>query len=462
MKVLVVSLNRERIPDVVAPLGCAYVLETLLESGHSADFLDLLPSETPLEDLRHRVVDTTPDLVALSVRNLDCSVEPQRKNVLPWIREVVQTLKACDVAILIGGSGFSLLPERFLEALDLDIGLAGPCERSLPKFLQHFHQREAWPTIPGLAWRDEQGVIHVNASQPWGIPAKAPARGWEFLDAEYYHQEGGAINLQTKRGCAFRCTFCTYPKLEGELVLQREAMGVVDEIQWWMEERGVKHFFFVDSVFNAPAEHARAILNEMLRRNLRPSWTAYINPLGLEGEMVDLMLESGCIGIEMGIDSGSDLILRKLKKGFLPSQVQRALSACSQSGLKTCVNLIFGSPGENLSTVNETIDLLNRFPDLPVISMVGVRIYPGTPIHQTAEREGLVNRHTDFLQPTFYFSPQFDQSCMNRLIEQAGARRNWVIPDVQINTNLEFFQRLRKRRFKGPMWRVLSAAPPSV
>ena len=464
MRILLISVNRERIPDAVAPIGCAYVLQTLIHSGHEVSFFDLLPfssSRQALLELGDHVLSEPWDLVAISVRNLDASVEPQRRNTLPWISQVVKHVRKNSVApILMGGSGFSLLPERLLEILDIDFGITGPCEQSLPKFLQNINSPEQWKNIPGLVYRSRgQQKIICNPSKPWGIPAQGPIDGWKMMNRQYYYDEGGAINVQTRRGCQFRCTFCTYPKLEGNLVLQRDPHGIVDELVWWKDHHGVKHFFFVDSVFNAPWDHTELILNEIINRKLKISWTAYVNPLGLTASMIELMLNSGCIGIEMGIDSGSDLVLRKLKKGFLPKQVRQSLNSCCRMGLKSCVNLIFGSPGENLETVRETIDLLNEFPHFPVISMVGVRIYPGTPIYQMAKSEGVINKKTDLLNPTFYFSPHFDEGCMQVLLHQAKIRKNWVIPDEQVNTNIELFQKLRRRKMKGPLWRVLRAEP---
>ena len=94
--------------------------------------------------------------------------------------------------------------------------------------------------------------------------------------------------------------------------------------------------------------------------------------------------------------------------------------------------------------------------------MVGVRVYPGTPIYREAIAENIVHPDSDFLQPTFYYSPTFDEGCMSLLLKQARARKNWVIPDAHVNTNLEFFRQLRLRQMKGPLWRVLRATQIGV
>ena len=86
----------------------------------------------------------------------------------------------------------------------------------------------------------------------------------------------------------------------------------------------VQHVFFVDSVFNLPAPHAKQICRTLIDRNVGLPWTCYANPLGFDAELAELMARSRCAGLEIGSDSGCDEILAKLRKGFDTGALLRA------------------------------------------------------------------------------------------------------------------------------------------
>ena len=96
-----------------------------------------------------------------------------------------------------------------------------------------------------------------------------------------YVRRGGFVGVQTKRGCPFQCIYCVYPQLEGRRYRLRSPEAVVEEIENVAVRSKVRHFFFVDSVFNDPREHALAICRELGRRRLPVRWSAYLQPGGL-------------------------------------------------------------------------------------------------------------------------------------------------------------------------------------
>src|SRR5512136_867610 len=131
MRVLLVSANRERIPDPIFPLGLAYIAAAARQAEHEVAVADLCFGRHPLDDLRQQVNAFQPDVVGLSIRNIDNAAYPLTVEYLDQHCEVVETLRVVTRApIILGGSGFAILPQPYMQALDGDWGVAGEGEQA--------------------------------------------------------------------------------------------------------------------------------------------------------------------------------------------------------------------------------------------------------------------------------------------------------------------------------------------
>jgi len=183
-----------------------------------------------------------------------------------------------------------------------------------------------------------------------------PDRG--LVDPRYY-ERFGIESLQTKRGCPLRCDYCTYPTIEGRVGRLRDPAAVVDELLALSEQQaGVAHVFVVDSVFNLPKGHAKAVCREMIRRGSTIPWTCYANPLGFDEELAELMALSHCAGMEVGADSGSDVTLDRLRKGFTTAQIRSFHDLARRAGIPDCHTFLLGTPGESFDDVLRTLDFI--------------------------------------------------------------------------------------------------------
>ena len=132
-----------------------------------------------------------------------------------------------------------------------------------------------------------------------------------FVDPRYYELDG-TDNIQTKRGCSFRCAYCDYPDLEGQRLQLRSPDAVADEVLQRAQAPDVSFLFFVDSVFNVPQKHALAICEALIGRGSPIPWVAYVSPVQLDSELVSAMARAGCVGVEIGSDTGTAEGLRRL------------------------------------------------------------------------------------------------------------------------------------------------------
>ena len=126
MRVLLVSANREHLPDPIFPLGLAYVAAAARQGGHDVEIADLCFGSRPIRALEQQLRRFRPDVVGLSIRNIDNAAYPLTVEYLPLHGQVVNAIrKTTSARIVLGGSGFSILPEACMQVLDADFGVTG-------------------------------------------------------------------------------------------------------------------------------------------------------------------------------------------------------------------------------------------------------------------------------------------------------------------------------------------------
>ncbi len=456
LRVLLISANTEKLPDPVFPIGAAYMAAVAEAHGHTVQTLDLCFLEALQPALEQAVRTAAPDVIGISLRNLDSSSYPLNTSYIDDYKTLVDALRRLTGApLVLGGAGFTVMPTTIMEYLSADIGVVGEGEMAFPWVLGRLAAGE--PIASTADFRCDRvggGVcvsptVRIKRLDLTGEPMR------QRFDLHSYYQRGGALNIQTKRGCYFECVFCSYPLIEGSKVRMRSAAAVADEIQAMREEFQIRHWFFVDNIFNMPMRHCKEICEELAARDLDIEWSGYLNPRFVDEELCRLMARSGCKAIEFGTDSGSATMIRNLKKEFEPEDLRQASALCHRYGLKFCHSLLLGGPGETLDTVNETIDLMDELQPTAVIALVGIRVLPGTGMVEIALRDGQIDPDDNLLYPKFYVSPGLGDELIDRVEAHARSHSNWIVPGKGIRTNIAVLQKLRERKIKGQLWRLL-------
>lgn len=451
MRILLVSANREKSPYPVAPIGCAYVAAALIEDGHEVELLDLCFSADVEAAIKEAVARFSPQCIGLSIRNVDNLSYPKSTSYLPYLKDVAGHLKASGVPVIVGGSGYSLFPEKMLRSLGLSYGIVGEGEGAMREFARRLSSGEDPSDVPNLA-RFKDGAFAANPVKN-GLSFSSPAR--HLIDNERYFSMGGMANVQTKRGCPFNCIYCTYPYLDGNRIRCREASAVVDELER-LSGMGLDYVFFVDDIFNHPTHQATEICRGMIERGLKIKWTCFATPKGMTLPLLNLMKEAGCKGVEFGTDAGSAKMLKNMGKGFTKDDVREVSRLCSEAGLEAAHYLILGGPGETEETLEEAFAFMDELDPRAVIVMIGVRIYPNTALESQSVRDGVTTSDTDLLVSHFYISPLIGEEKLFKMIDShARARGNWVVPALDINNSEDLMAFLRKAGHRGPLWDML-------
>ena len=448
MRILLVSPNVESLPDPVFPLGLAYISASLKDNGIQHQVLDLCFVQDYEAAIESAIISFQPDIIGLSLRNLDNVSYPNYISYLPFYRQVVQTIRRKSHGlIVIGGSGFALVPDSILEYLGADFGIVGEGELSFVKLINHIEEKND----PDGSLRP--GIIDYSSEIIENLDA-LPIPDRSGFDNDAYLKWGGMGNIQTKRGCPFRCIYCTYPIIEGEKVRLRNPKLICDEIEH-MLEYGINNLFFVDNTFNYPMDHAQAICQEIISRNLPVKWSCYANPRFITPKLVELMLASGCTGLEFGSDAANQSMLVNLGKNFAVNDLREASAICQKSDISYCHNLLLGGPGETMETVRQTLDAINNMSPTAVICMIGIRISPKTRLSLIAMEEGMIGPEEDFLKQVFYLSPAIENEILPFIENFSKENPTWIFPGLNINITVELQKKLRRFGVKGPLWEYM-------
>jgi len=454
MKILLISVNNEKEPYPVAPLGAAYIAKALRDKNHEVQILDLCFATDDFYVISESLKHFTPDVIGLSIRNIDNLTYHKSIFYMPRIQYIVNFIKRkTSVPIIAGGSGFSIFPEDALRYFGLDIGIIGEGETAFPLLLDAFNSGEQFPAIQNICYMKD-GRFNANKIIDSHIN-HFPDRS--LLNNKLYFDVGGMANIQSKRGCPFKCSYCTYPNIEGSKLRLREPADVVEELKETWSKYGIDYFFFVDDIFNFPEDHAIALCEEIIRNDLKINWACFATPKGITQKLVLLMKKAGCTGIEFGSDGGSEKTLKGLNKHFTMDDIASAAKCCKSVDLPNAHYIIIGGPDEDIFTLQETLNFFDRISPTAVIALIGVRVYPNTLLHKKSIEEGIIGNGTNLFEPVFYLTPKMNVDTITQKVSNhAKQRQNWIVPGLDIRCAADMLSLLRKRGKRGPLWDMLS------
>jgi radical SAM superfamily enzyme YgiQ (UPF0313 family) len=432
MKVLLISENRCRENLIPYPLGIAYVAAYAKASGQEVSCLDLMFSADPIADVISRIESFQPEIVGLSIRNIDD--QDMRDNVffMPQVKEISDAVKSRSQApIILGGAGFSIFPGECLEYLDLRLGIVGEGEQAFVDLISALQSGQDPSNMAGVALRTE-GSIKIN--QPELLPdlGRLPDPDRDLFDIKPYNWKRGQgppsmPNLQARRGCHLHCIYCSSPSVEGRIIRTRPPAAVADELESLEKRYGCTNAVFADSLFSFPQEYTRELCREIGQRGLSIKWHSNVNPLYCETETLEALRRAGCASLSIGNESACDDMLSALKKGFTKKDVIRSITQAKRMGFYLNCFLLLGGPGENRETVKESVELMDRLDVDNVRVTVGIRIFPGCEMRDIALREGVIQAGQNLLYPTFYLAEEARPWLYDYMRDVCNEREGWFL-----------------------------------
>ena len=449
MRVLLIATNTEVEPYPVFPLGMAVLANALISSGHDVRQLDCLALGGDRKIIRTLCTDFHPQIIGFSLRNVDNvdSLTSHTHWALHDVRELIAFIRSfCDVPLVLGGPGFSLMPELILDYTGADFGIVGEGEEACCNVLNQLALGKTPPRITKGAKRLQHKEMHGSSPSP------------EIMN--FYLRESGIASIQTKRGCPHACIYCTYPSLEGTKIRAREPGDVVDEIMRLQRDYSISELFFTDSVFNDDQGHWLELAEEMTRRKVRIPWSGFFQPIGITRDSLRLCRQAGLKAMELGTDAASDTTLRGLRKCFDFATVERINALCVEERMPCAHFIIFGGPGETELTIKEGLENVSHLKHCVVCAFLGIRIYPHTALMRHAVDEGSLDPAASCLEPTYYFSPHIDPAKVETQLTQAfKGRRDRLFPPSKGQEQMAV---MRKFGYRGILWDSLIRYPATI
>ena len=426
MRVLLISANTEQINMPVLPLGLAYIAAALDEQGHTVKMLNLMMQTNTQKALHEAIDEFNPEIIGISVRNIDDQNMENPRFMLETVKDVVINCRKYSYAtIVLGGAGYSIFPQATLDFLKADIGIQGEGESSFITLLKKLREKKDLSEIPGLylpgqTSQKESGYIKSLTDIPLPLPDVHLSTPSTLKDQEIW------IPFQSRRGCPMDCSYCSTATIEGRTIRKHDPKKVVETISKYTEA-GLDHFFFVDNTFNLPSVYANTLCEQLISSKLKITWRCILYPWKVDDVLVEKMAKAGCREVSLGFESGSDKILTKMNKKYLPADVRKISNRLKNFGIVRMGFLLLGGPDETKETVIESLEFADSLGLEAMKITIGIRIYPHTSLQQTAIKEGLVTADDNLLIPKFFIAKGLKGWLRETVKVWIETRPHWVM-----------------------------------
>lgn len=466
-KILLINSNRFKHPWPVIPFGLCYIATVLeLNENHKVFFLDLCFSSDCEADIKNTIRNFKPDVIGISIRNIDDTggynvhflLEDVKNDVIDFCK------KEFKGPIVIGGPSVGISGKEMLGYFDLEYAICGDGETVMTEFVNRIENHVSLDGLKGLIIRRDNAIIQDSEPDRIQDLDSLPfPKLKRYLNLDLYRRFGSPVLVQTKRGCAFTCSYCTYNQIEGRQYRLRDPKLIADEIEILVKETGIDHIEFADSIFNVPLSHAKAVLRSVINKklNLRLH-TMGLTPAAVDEELLDLMILAGFNEVDIGVESTCEIILESLSKGFKPGDIVKTADLLKKKKMPATWFIILGAPVETRETVLDTLNTVRKIIskwDLVFIS-TGVRVYNGSPFAGEMLMKNNHCSYDNFLHPVkiepekislekiHEISKKFSFRYPNYyLYEKEHITPGWLL--ITGNLILKIF------RSRQPVWRLL-------
>jgi anaerobic magnesium-protoporphyrin IX monomethyl ester cyclase len=388
------------------PLGILHIASYLRENNHDPFVLDLESLKWNFDKLLAYTSSLTPDLIGITSMTIN----------FMNAQKVASLMKANfqSVPVIIGGTHITAAPmETMSKYPEFDYGVYGEGEITFLEMVEKIKIKDPVTNVKGLIWRNEEDQIIINEPRPYIENLDMlPFPAWDLLEnfpARYplsilESKRLPAASIMTSRGCPFHCTFCDN-KLFGTKVRHFSSEYTINMINHLIDNHGIKDLMILDDNFILNRDKLFEICDSMINNKLDLTWYCMGHANTMTEDRLGKIKEAGCWFIELGIESGNDEMLKKIRKSTTKKEIIQAVSLAKKAGLKTKGNFIFGFPGETLKTLEET----TRFAidsKIDFFQQNFLTIWPGCEIYS------LINNNSDSYE---YYNSSWDTLAHQRI-----------------------------------------------
>jgi anaerobic magnesium-protoporphyrin IX monomethyl ester cyclase len=386
------------------PLGLLYVASYISENQFDVKIIDSEREgiKKTLEQLR----SVKPDIVGITTTTFafDSTSTLAKK-----IRKILP-----DTLIIIGGSHPSALPTESLKlAAEIDGCIIGNGEEVMLKICRQYPPEK----IPGLVWRKSNNQIVTNPAvdEDNNSLDKYPLK-WDLIKnfPESYHpsiqsRKRKSTSLVVSRGCYYNCSFCATDTIHGRKIKHHSVDYTVALIESLKKKYSIKDIYFHDDYFAGDIKWLQSFCNLMIEKRLNITWScaSRIEPL-LKKNILQLMYDAGCRQIGVGIESGTNKILKSLNKKVSVKRLREGINLISKNNIEIKGYVIIGNKDDDWRTLFHTIYFILILP-LSHIQVLYFTPLPGSASYAESSKDpkewvrmNLLNPCTEARMPVIF------------------------------------------------------------
>jgi anaerobic magnesium-protoporphyrin IX monomethyl ester cyclase len=380
MKVLFVQSGLHEIINEYPPVGVCYLASIVRDLGYTVDLYDAGAAHSSLDGAFACAVDFKPDIVCLSMYTVGLLEQ------YAFLKRIKKNFPDCTV--ITGGPHATALPEYTVnECQDIDFLVFGEGEKTIVELLSALERGEQnLNDIQGLCWRSNGKAVRNVPRELLVNLDDIPFPAYDLLRKNGFSYGRRSLNLTdnvgvilSSRGCPASCDFC-FKATFGSKLRRRSSQNVVAEMKWQMEEFGVEEFQFVDDLFAINPKWLDGFFAELRQENVNVPWKCLSRVNSVKEDDFKKMYEHGCYGVEFGVESGNDEVLRDIVKGTNINQVRKTFKIVRKIGLLSFGFFILGLRKDTHETIKQTVQFAKEIsPDL--CGFATLLPYPGSAVH---------------------------------------------------------------------------------
>ena len=363
-------------------LGMSYIASYLESHGIVVKIFDANFNSWSPQQTVEKIVEFNPDLIGITSMTHEISMAHKIASLLK------NSLHA--VPIVIGGCHVTALPRETLEEFaNFTYGIYGEGEQTMLSLVHCLQQDaiEKLPEINGIVYRHAQ-EIKINPPQERLSSEELDKLPYPAFHHYYSHHRALAGKhdyyvIISSRGCPYNCAFCM--QVLGRQVRRRSPENVVAEIEYAIDRYGVHTVYFLDEILLFNDQLTYDTLALIIKHHLpdRIRWRGLTRINFVNEKLINKAKEAGCFALEVGIESGSDEVLKRINKQITTKQATEAVRIIKKAGIAVDANFILGHPYETIETVKTTMRFAAKLN--PTTVAIGIMTpYPGTKVYEMA------------------------------------------------------------------------------
>jgi len=346
--------------------------------------------------IEQEIKKINPDLIGITVPT------PAFAQVLEICRIIKQEISK-DIITVLGGPHPTALPRETIAEEDIDICVVFEGEIAFTELINALDRKTSLKEIKGIFFKDKDGnVIETEKRELVKNLDSLPFPAREFFDTDLYFppptkrvSNKKAGNMITSRGCPYQCTYCMASFMWQRQVRFRSIENVMKEIEECIDKYNIREFNFHDELFTVNKKRTIEFCQEVKKRKLDIAWVCMIRVDFADEETLREMKEAGCKKIMFGFESGSQMILDKMKKRVALEKAEQVVRLVKKIGIKTAGNFMFGNIGETEETIKQSIRLANKL-NTDTMAFFIASPYPGTEFYQIAKKNGYFRKDIEW------------------------------------------------------------------